>query len=145
MGVAFALLFKPQMGFGTLGAPIHSRGTAAAYTGLALTIAGVLLARIRPLVSRRELERESSPSKKTISSFAADRTPSFGTPFIRPPAWDTRNCRRIRRVALPRRAAPRDSGIPAESRLEEQFLVQQFGSEYERYRTSVKALIPFVL
>src|SRR6266853_4750701 len=44
MAVAFALLFKPWMGFGLLGTRFVPETPAAAYTGLAITIAGVLLA-----------------------------------------------------------------------------------------------------
>jgi len=120
------------------------REPAAAYTGLALTIAGVLLARIRPLVSRRNWS--------AIVSIKEDHQLVRSGPyaFVRHPIYSglllgiLGTAVAFGEWRLPRRAAPRDSGIPAESPARRAISFQQFGSEYERYRTSVKALIPFV-
>jgi protein-S-isoprenylcysteine O-methyltransferase Ste14 len=145
MAVAFSLLFKPEIGFGPLGTRFIPEGPPAAYSGLALTIAGVLLAAFARLC----LGGNWSAVVAIKDDHQLVRSGPYA--FVRHPIY-TGLLLGMLGTAL---AFGEWRGLVAvllavaalrqKARLEEQFLVQQFGPEYERYRTSVKALIPFIL
>jgi protein-S-isoprenylcysteine O-methyltransferase Ste14 len=145
MALAFSLLFKPEMGFGPLGTRFIPEGPPASYTGLALTIAGVLLAAFARLC----LGGNWSAVVAIKDDHQLVRSGPYA--FVRHPIY-TGLLLGMLGTAIAfgewRGLAGFLLAIAAfrqKARLEEQFLIQQFGSEYERYRTSVKALIPFIL
>ncbi len=145
MAVAFTLLFNQRMDFGLLGSRFVPELPATAYTGFAITIAGVLLAAFARLClggnwsavvaikDGHELVRRGPYALVRHPIYSGFLLAMLGTAI----AFGEWRCL----VGLLLATA----GFWQKARLEEQFLVQRFGPEYVQYRTAVKALIPFVL
>lgn len=136
------ILFNQRFRPGVLGARFVPLGPAAAYTGLALTVVGLGFA----LWARFAIGRNwgslitVQEGHKVIRSgpYAVVRHPiysgfmlaTFGTAIV------FGNVGGLVATAL----VVLSWGY--KSRLEERFMIEQFGAEYEQYRHDVKALIP---
>ena len=142
--VAALLMVRAPLHFGALSRRFVPRSLIVGYTGLALTIAGLAFA----IWARFYLGRNWS-ARVTIKKdhelvrtgpYAIVRHPIYSG-FIFALAGTVLGFGEIRAllgfvVAI--------VGIVLKSRLEEEFMSEQFGEEYSRYRQNVKSLIPFV-
>jgi protein-S-isoprenylcysteine O-methyltransferase len=145
MTVAFALLFRREVGIWQFGHNIVPPSAAALYTGLALTCIGagfavwaraVLGSNWSAIVSVKE-----NHSFVNTGPYHLVRHPIYtgllvamlGTAFV------------YGRVACFVGIAFAFVGWWLKARMEEEFMVQRFGEEYRVYQRHVKQLIPFVL
>jgi protein-S-isoprenylcysteine O-methyltransferase Ste14 len=141
----FLLLLQPDIGIGPLDWRFLPESAGAAYTGLTLTICGAALA-----VSARVFLGRNWSAMVTIKQdheiirrgpYALVRHPMYsgfllamlGTALA---MGEVRGLLAIGSAFL---------GFWLKLRTEEQFLTEQFGAQYIRYRQETKALIPFVL
>jgi protein-S-isoprenylcysteine O-methyltransferase Ste14 len=141
----FLLLLRPDMGFGPLDRRFLPESTAAAYAGLVLTACGAALA-----VWARVFLGANWSATVTIKQdheiirsgpYALVRHPIYsgfllgmlGTAIA---IGEVRGLLAIGLAFL---------GWWLKLRTEERFLVEQFGTQYVKYRQETKALIPFVL
>jgi protein-S-isoprenylcysteine O-methyltransferase Ste14 len=142
---AFALLFNPSLAVGPLAWRFVPDSAAIAYTGLALTVAGIGVA----IWARALLGRNWS----AIVTIKQDHQMIQGGPYavVRHPIYSG-FLLALLGTAL---ALGEVRGLVGwalafltwriKSRLEEKFMEQRFGGEYAVYRRRVKALIPFVI
>jgi protein-S-isoprenylcysteine O-methyltransferase Ste14 len=143
--LAFVLLFKSEMGAGPLGWRFVPETPAAAYTGFTITLAGLLLAAFARLFlgsnwsgavaikENHQLVRRGPYALVRHPIYSGLLLAMLGTAI----AFGEVRCLLGLLLAIP--------GFWQKSLQEEQFLVQEFGTEYVQYRTEVKALIPFIL
>jgi protein-S-isoprenylcysteine O-methyltransferase len=141
----FFLLLRPEIGIGPLGRRFLPESAAAAYAGLAITACGVALA-----VWARVFLGANWSATVTIKQdheiirsgpYALVRHPIYsglllgmlGTAIA---IGEMRGLVALGLVFL---------GWWLKLQTEEQFLVEQFGTQYLKYRQETKALIPFVL
>lgn len=141
---AFFLLFDSSLGIGPLGWRFVPHSPIASYIGLALTLAGILLA----LWARFLLGRNWSAAVTVKKDhelirggpYAAVRHPIYtgfslgvlGTAI----AFGEVRCLIALVLAV--------TGWRLKSLVEEQFMMEQFGAEYVDYKGHVKALVPFL-
>ena len=142
MALAFSLLFKPQTGIGPLGTRLVPEWPAAAYIGLGGTIAGVLLAAFARLClggnwsavvsikDGHQLVRRGPYALVRHPIYSGMLLGFVGT-SIAIGEW---RCFLGLALAV--------IGFWQKSRLEERFLIEQFGAEYVEYRKHVRALVP---
>lgn len=138
------LLLSNRLQFGVLAARFVPMSAAAAYTGLALVIAGVAFA-----IWARFYLGSNWSGRPTIKQ---GHTLIRGGPYavVRHPIY-TGFLLAMLGTAI---AQGRIGGLlgtmiavvalKVKSRLEEQFMMQQFGGEYVQYKQQVKGLIPFI-
>jgi protein-S-isoprenylcysteine O-methyltransferase Ste14 len=141
----FFLVLQPDLDSGFLGFRYLPQSSAAAYLGFALTVSGAALA-----VSARILLGKNWSAAVTIKQdheiirrgpYALVRHPMYsgfllamlGTALA---MGEVRGLLAIGLAFL---------GLWLKLRTEEQFLMDQFGAQYIKYRQQTKALIPFVL
>lgn len=141
----FLLLLRPSMSVGFLGRQFLSASAAAAYTGLALTVCGAILAVYARIVLGRNWSATVTIKQdhKIIRGgpYAVLRHPIYsgfllsalGTAIA---IGEVRGLLGLGLVSL---------GFWLKLRTEEAFLLEQFGAQYSQYRRETKALIPFVL
>lgn len=144
MAAAFALLFRHDARIGPLGSRIVA-SSAAAYIGFALTVLGAAFA----IWARLQLGTNWSAAVTVKQDHAlVQRGPyrlvrhpiyaglliaMLGTALV----FGETGC--FLAVALS------FAGFWWKTRMEEEFMTQQFGADYSQYQRSVKRLIPFVL
>jgi len=145
VAAAFALLFEPRLSIPPLSWRFVPSSAAIAYTGLALTFAGVAFA----IWARLFLGRNWSgivtikQDHQLVSSgpYAVVRHPIYSG-FLLAMLGGALVLGEVRGLLAV------GCALVAwwyKSRIEEKFMEQQFGVEYAAYTTRVKALIPFVL
>jgi protein-S-isoprenylcysteine O-methyltransferase Ste14 len=143
--VAFFLLFSARARLGPLAWRFVPESQGAAYAGLALTIAGAAFA----IWARLFLGGNWSSSVTVKEDHKLVRTGPYS--LVRHPIYSG-GLLAIAGTAL---AVGEARGLLAlilafrawrlKSKVEEGFMIEQFGAEYEEYERQVKALIPFVL
>lgn len=139
------LLFAPRLGVGWLDAGLLPDSDELAYTGLALTFAGIAFA----VWARFALGRNWSAvvtikqDHELIRSgpYALVRHPIY-TGMLLGIAGTALAFDQVRSLLA---FVSVTMGFWLKLRTEESFMIQQFGDQYRRYRREVKALIPFVL
>jgi len=143
--VAFVLLSFRRLPWGPLGVRVIPRSFVLGDLGLALTVGGIAFAVWARFFLGRNWSGRVSIKKdhELIRSgpYAIVRHPIY-TGFIVALAGTTIAIGEIRAVLALAIVA---IALRFKSKREEQFLREQFGEEYARYRHEVKALIPFVL
>jgi len=143
--VAFVLLSFRRLPWGPLGVRVIPRSFVLGDLGLALTVGGIAFAAWARFFLGRNWSGRVSIKKdhELIRSgpYAIVRHPIY-TGFIVALAGTTIAIGEIRAVLALAIVA---IALRFKSKREEQFLREQFGEEYARYRHEVKALIPFVL
>jgi protein-S-isoprenylcysteine O-methyltransferase Ste14 len=143
--VAFALLFSKDFRGGPLGWRVTPAAAAAGTIGLGLTIAGILFA----IWARFYLGGNWS----SVAAIKQDHTLVHNGPYsiVRHPIYAG-----LLLAMLGTALAAGElgaflavilafAGWQAKARLEESFLLAQFGEAYCNYRAHVKGMIPFVL
>jgi protein-S-isoprenylcysteine O-methyltransferase Ste14 len=142
--LAFLLLFNDSLRFGPLGRRFVPRSSAVDSIGLVLTIAGVAFA----ICARFYLGRNWSGTVTVKQDHKLIRSGPYAV--VRHPIYTgvalallgtAIAVGEIRGLAATGVAL---IGMRLKSRLEEEFMTEQFGAEYEQYRKDVKAMIPFV-
>jgi protein-S-isoprenylcysteine O-methyltransferase Ste14 len=143
--IAFFLLFSARASLGPLAWRFLPQSTSAAYAGLALTIAGAAFA----VWARVFLGGNWSSSVTIKENHTLVRTGPYA--LVRHPIYSgfllaaagtaiaTGEARSFIALILIFVA------FRLKSRVEEGFMIEQFGPAYEEYERQVKALIPFVL
>jgi len=143
--VAFALLFWRRLSVGLLSWRFVPDSAALAGAGFALTVAGVAVAiwarfflgrnwsGIVTIKQDHRLVRRGPYAIVRHPIYAGFVLAMLGTALV---LGELRGLLAVA-VAL--------THWWAKSRIEERFLLEQFGAEYAQYRREVKALIPFVL
>jgi protein-S-isoprenylcysteine O-methyltransferase Ste14 len=126
----FFLVLQPDLDSGFLGFRYLPQSSAAAYLGFALTVSGAALA-----VSARILLGKNWSAAVTIKQ---DHEIIRRGPYalVRHPMYSGFLLAMLGTAFL---------GLWLKLRTEEQFLMDQFGAQYIKYRQQTKALIPFVL
>jgi protein-S-isoprenylcysteine O-methyltransferase Ste14 len=137
-------MFTGNMRFGSLGQRFLPPSSAASYTGLVLTIAGVAFA----IWARFYLGRNWSGKPTIKEGHTLIRSGPYA--FVRHPIY-TGVALAILGTGI---AIGEVRGLIAtllaliafkiKSRLEESFMTEQFGEQYTLYKHQVRALIPFV-
>lgn len=141
----FTLLFKQGFGFGVLGRQVVPDSAAIAYTGLALTVAGLAFAIWARLLlggnwsALVTIKRDHRIVRRGPYRVVRHPIYSGGLLAVLGTALVVGELRGLIALALIFTA------WWLKLRLEEEFLEKQFGEEYVEYRRKVKALIPFVL
>jgi protein-S-isoprenylcysteine O-methyltransferase Ste14 len=138
------LLFSQGVGLGVLGERFIPMGPAAAYTGLALTAVGLGFA----LWARFAIGRNWGALITVQEGHRVVRSGPYS--IVRHPIYSG-----FMLATLGTAIKDGDvGGLVAtalvvfswgyKSRLEESYMIQQFGAEYEQYRHEVKALVPLL-
>jgi len=139
------LLSFPRLHWGPLGIRVIPRSWTLGYTGLALTFAGIAFAiwarfyiggnwSARVTIKKDHQLIRSGP-------YAIVRHPIYAG-FLLALAGTAMGMGEIRAfVALAIVAA----GMRFKARIEEKFMRERFGEQYQRYQREVKSLIPFIL
>ncbi len=142
--LAWLIGFSKPFGFGLLARPFVPNSPVTAYSGLALTIAGVGFAIWARLIlggnwSGRVTIKEGHTLEKR-GPYAIVRHPIYSGLLlaILGTAIAFREIRGLIAVALV------FAMLLMKSRMEERFMIEEFGSVYREYGRQVKALIPFV-
>ena len=145
VAAAFFLLFSTRARLGPLVWRFMPESHASAYAGLALTVAGAALA----IWARVFLGGNWSSSVTIKENHKLVRTGPYAV--VRHPIYSGF----LLAMAGTAIALGEARGLLAlilaflawrlKSRVEEGFMIEQFGAEYEEYERQVKALIPFVL
>ena len=145
IAAAFFLLFSARARIGPLGWRFLPESNAVSYAGLAVTIAGAALA-----VWARLFLGGNWSSAVTIKEdhqlvrrgpYAVVRHPIYSGLLLAAAGTAIALGEWRGLVALILAFV----GWRLKSRVEERFMIEQFGAEYEAYERQVKALIPFVL
>jgi protein-S-isoprenylcysteine O-methyltransferase Ste14 len=143
--VALTLLFSPVLRVGPLAWRLLPPSGTSAVAGAALTIAGILLAiwarfylggnwsAAVAIKDRHTLVRTGPYSVVRHPIYAALLLAMFGTALV------------LGELGGFLSVILAFAGWNAKARLEEYFLLAQFGEAYRSYRRQVKAMIPFVL
>jgi protein-S-isoprenylcysteine O-methyltransferase Ste14 len=145
LAVAVALIFIARRPAGLLGWRFVPQSAAAAYAGLAVTVAGLAFA-----IWARVILGGNWSGTVTIKE---GHTLVWRGPYrlVRNPIYTGMWVALIGTAVVHGEARALIGAalvLPAfwlKARVEEKFLAEWFGDEYERYRREVKALIPFVL
>jgi protein-S-isoprenylcysteine O-methyltransferase Ste14 len=144
MGLAFSLLFKENLGIGPLAWRAVPESSALQWAGFVLTAPGLAFA----VWARLLLGGNWSASVTIKHDHRLVRTGPYA--IVRHPIYTggllgmlgtalvVGEVRGFLAVALA------FIGWRSKSRVEEAFMIEQFGAEYARYQREVKALIPFV-
>ena len=145
VAAAFILLFSTRSRLGPLMWRFVPESPGSAYAGLALTVAGAALA----IWARVFLGGNWSSSVTIKQDHKLVRTGPYAV--VRHPIYSGF----LLAIAGTAIAVGEARGFLAliiaflawrlKSRVEEGFMIEQFGAEYEEYERQVKALIPFVL
>jgi protein-S-isoprenylcysteine O-methyltransferase Ste14 len=141
----FVLVFHHGPGFGILGFRLLPDTAPVAQIGLVLALAGTILT----LWARLSLGANLSAQVEIKNDHRLIRRGPYG--FVRHPIYaglllallGTAVAGGELRCLLGLLLA--GIGFWQKSRLEEQFLMRQFGRDYETYRADVRALIPYIL
>ena len=145
MTAVFALLFRHDLRIGLLGLRIVPASPQAAYIGLALTSLGATLAiwarstlggnwSASVTVKENHLFVHHGPYRLVRHPiYAGGLLAMLGTAVVHGEA----GCFVAVAIAF--------VGWWLKTRIEEEFMTQQFGEDYRRYQKDVKQLIPFVL
>jgi protein-S-isoprenylcysteine O-methyltransferase Ste14 len=138
------LLFNNGSNLGLLNARFVPDTPAIAFTGLALTIVGLVFA----LWARVYIGRDWSAGVTLQEGHKIARTGPYA--IVRHPIYSGFMLATLgTAIALGRIAGFVGTALVMgawgyKSRMEERFLIENFGAEYEQYRRNVKGLIPFV-
>ncbi len=144
MTAAFLLIFDPRLNVGRLNAHFVEDGPAAWWIGFALTVAGVAFA----IWARFALGGNWSANVTVKQNHELKRTGPYA--FVRHPIYSGfllgllgtaiafGEWRDLIGVVLGL------IGWRGKSLIEERFMTEQFGEQYQQYKREVKALIPFV-
>jgi protein-S-isoprenylcysteine O-methyltransferase Ste14 len=144
MFVAYFLLFDPQTAVGFLDWRFISRSDASTWTGIGMTLAGLLFA----VWARIFIGRNWSSAITVKQDHQLIRTGPYA--IVRHPIYAGLL------VAILGTAIAIDEvrGLIAvalatvsfwmKSQVEERFMTEQFGAEYASYKRDVKALVPFI-
>jgi len=140
--LGWLILFSPGLRQGLLGERFVPMGPAAAYTGLALTVVGLGFA----LWARFAIGRNWGGLITVQEGHKVVRTGPYAV--VRHPIYSGFMLATLGTAIV----FGKVGGLVAtalvvlswgyKSRLEERFMIEQFGAEYEDYRHHVKALIP---
>jgi len=142
--LAFLLLFNDRLRFGPLAWRLAPRSSVADYTGLVFTVVGVAFA----IWARFYLGRNWSGTVTVKQDHKLIRTGPYAV--VRHPIYAGLGLAilgtaiaigEVRGLAATVAAL---IGMALKSRLEEEFMTEQFGAEYVQYKKDVKAMIPFV-
>ena len=142
--IAFSLIFRPT-GFARMDRQILPDSAAIAYTGLTLTFAGIAFAAWARIILGGNWSAvvtiKQGHNIVRRGPYAIVRHPIYsgGLLGLLGTALLTGELRSL--LALPLIFAAWWTKL----RMEEQFMTEKFGNDYEQYRREVKALIPFVL
>ena len=136
---------NPDLGWGLLNRPLVPAGKTTTAVGYGLLLAGMLFAGLGAGFSGRQLELQRHPQAEPHPG-ALRTVPDCPPPDLHGTARGLAghgNCPWADCAAL--------SGVmlaaiawKIKSITEEAFMVQQFGEQYTRYRTEVKALVPYI-
>jgi len=142
---AFYLLSYPNVGYGILGTRIVHRTEALFYAGAAMTAAGIAFA----IWARVNLGQHWSGNVTLKEGHRLIRSGPYA--FVRHPIYTGLLLAFVGSAV----AVDEWRGVLAvvvvfatlvpKYRLEERWLTEEFGEEYERYRREVKALVPGVI
>jgi protein-S-isoprenylcysteine O-methyltransferase Ste14 len=140
--LAWFMLFNPRLRPGLLGGRFVSMGPAAAYTGLALTTLGLGLA----LWARFAIGRNWGGAITVQEGHKVVRSGPYA--MVRHPIYSGFMLATFgTAIAVGEIGGLVSTALVVlcwgyKARLEESFLIEQFGAEYEQYRHEVKGLIP---
>jgi protein-S-isoprenylcysteine O-methyltransferase Ste14 len=145
MLAVFALLFRHDARIGRLGLRVISASPKVAYAGLALTIAGAAFA----IWARATLGANWSATVTVKQNHSLVQRGPYR--LVRHPIYAGCLIAMLGTAIVYGEAGCFVAVVLAfvgwwlKARVEEDFMVQQFGDQYLRYQSSVKQLIPFVL
>jgi protein-S-isoprenylcysteine O-methyltransferase len=143
--LAFLLLFNRNLAFGILGRRLLPDNAIVQWTGLIATAAGITLA----IWARFMLGGNWSATVKLKQNHTLVRNGPYA--IVRHPIYSGFLLAMLGTASITGEMkgllAVLFAGIAwwLKLRLEEQFMIERFGSEYTRYQREVKALIPSVL
>lgn len=145
MGAAFFLLFNHRAHYGLLGERFVTDDTWVGWIGAGLTLSGCAVA----IWARTVLGANWSGTVTIKRGHELVRSGPYE--WVRHPIYSglllgmAGMCLALGEVRGVLALALAFTAWISKTRTEEQFMSEQFGSEYERYRRQVKRLIPFVL
>jgi protein-S-isoprenylcysteine O-methyltransferase Ste14 len=145
MSAVFALLFRHDARMGRLGLRVVPASPEAAYTGFALTSMGAAFA----LWARSTLGRNWSANVTVKEDHSLVQRGPYRV--VRHPIYAGGLLAMLGTAVVYGEAGCFVAVVLAfagwwlKARIEEEFMVRQFGEDYRRYQRSVKRLIPFVL